>query len=105
MMRSNPSICHNCIHARKPASKELAEEGYIGCAKHIQLCQDPRDHDVIIMSQDEAAKMMVADIRAKAAATGWVMPSRLDSKESAGISVNGVLMVKRCTKCLWHEKK
>lgn len=105
MKRSNPSICHNCIHARKPASKELAEEGYIGCAKHLDLCQDPRDHDVIVMSQEEAAKAMIMDLCAEAAATGWVMPCRLDSIEPAGVMVNGVLMVKRCTRCHWHEKK
>ncbi len=103
MLKKHPSICHDCVNARKPASEQLAQEGFVGCANHIALTMDPNDHNVFLLSMDEAAAIMYEKITAENAGTGWVYPARLKDNGDPGIMVNGVLLVKGCTGCPWKK--
>lgn len=91
------SICRTCIWARKPWSKELLKDKYIGCFKHLNLLKEnPSD------SQDTAALRIVNSGEFDEAATGWVSVARLNEKVSDN-AYNGILLTKGCTKCAYHQ--
>jgi hypothetical protein len=92
------SICKNCIWARRPASKDLLQSGWIGCFQHLALCEK------LFIDQDEAATKIVSEGSFEKAATGWVACATLEQKEYMR-SVNGVLMTIGCTKCPYHQTK
>lgn len=35
--RKYPSLCHNCVNARKPASDENRDIGYVGCVQYTRV--------------------------------------------------------------------
>lgn len=36
IIKLHPSLCYQCIHARKPASDEIQNKGYVGCAEYAR---------------------------------------------------------------------
>ncbi len=36
IMAKYPSICYGCDHARKPASDENLNKGYVGCCEYLR---------------------------------------------------------------------
>lgn len=90
------SICKNCIWARRPASNELLQSGWIGCFQHLALCEK------LFIDQDKAAAKIVSEGSFEKTATGWVACATLEQKEYMR-SVNGVLMTIGCTQCAYHK--
>lgn len=88
------SCCVGCVSARRIASKELEEQGYIGCnilsGKRGLLCY----------SEDDLNRI-VGDI----IAYGWVDLGSSPGGKSSGLITNGQLITKDVVSCPWFEKK
>lgn len=95
MKAAHPSICHHCQFALKPASKELAEQGYIGCQKMLVLLWNMH------VSGDDAANEILSNGDFEQAALGWVNLSSLGA-DFGMRSLNEVFMSIGCTKCKYH---
>lgn len=91
------SICRTCIWARRPWSKKLFNEGYIGCFKHLDLIKENPS-----VSQDTAALQIVNGGEFDEAVTGWVSVARLNEKVSDN-AFNNILLTKGCTKCAYLQ--
>lgn len=97
MMDQNPSLCHNCDNARKPASESLAQEGYVGCAMHFSLARQEGG------DMESALWKIIKGAQLDKAVTGWVTPLRLNTKARESSAFNCVLMTKHCTKCRFFK--
>lgn len=88
--KAYPSICHNCEHARKPASNDNTRLGYVGCSLRA-IKNRAFDWDQIV--------------EAKEIAEGWVdLKSRLSLEKNSGIITNLQLLTIGVTKCLQFDQ-
>lgn len=97
MMDKNPSLCHKCDNARKPAAEALAQEGYVGCAMLFYLARQKGD------DMESALWEIINGAQLDKAVTGWVTPLPLNAKARESSACNDVLMTKHCTKCRFFE--
>lgn len=72
----HPSICYNCRNARKPASDENQENGYVGCAYFARE------------QNEEKYPMSVIGNNTKEVAEGWVDLRARIFGEKSGIITN-----------------
>lgn len=98
MKAAHPSICHQCQFALKPTSKELAEQGYVGCQKMLLLLRK------MSFSGADAANEIHSNGTFEQAALGWVNLSSLDADFEMR-SLNDVFMSVGCTKCKYYIYK
>ena len=83
----HPSICYNCTNARKPASDENQEIGWVGCAEYFR-----KENCDFVYGSEELGE-------------GWVdLRSPIFGKKS-GISTNLQLLTKGVTNCLSFDEK
>ncbi len=75
------SICYNCENARKPASDQIMNQGYVGCAEFAR-----KEHYDFIIEAEELAE-------------GWVdLKTRIFGKKS-GVITNLQLLTKEVKTC------
>ncbi len=76
------SICYNCENARKPASDQIMNQGYVGCAEFAR-----KEHYDFIIEAEELAE-------------GWVdLKSRFTLNRGSGITTNKQLLTVGVKKC------
>lgn len=83
-----PSLCWTCDHARKPASNENRDKGYVGCA---QACR--KESYSFISTVEEIA-------------TTWVdLRSRPFSDKGSGIITNNQIVTLGVEECQYYYEK
>ena len=84
-MAAHPSICYGCSNARKPASDENRDKGYVGCAEFTR-----REHYQFVSHCKELAE-------------GWVDLGAAVFSERSGIITNLQLLTLEVKKCSSFE--
>lgn len=100
MIQANPSVCHGCEHARKPWSKVLAVQGYVGCFMQLHLADNPYKR----LDWDDIPQHIVDNGVFDKAGTGWVCQGRPDQEET-GSAFNNILMTVGCKKCMYFQSR
>lgn len=82
-----PSLCYTCEHARKPASDENQNIGWVGCAQYTRL-----ENKCYFLQE------------AKDTGEGWVDLRAGIFKPKSGMITNFCLLTKETTKCSAYQK-
>lgn len=93
--KDHPSLCHKCSNAVKPGALKIAEQGFVGCAAHMDKIK--RSYDM--GAEELAAEMVQNGIQCEQAVTGWSSAIPIRSIAEISMTYNGILMVKGCTVC------
>jgi hypothetical protein len=83
----HPSLCYNCIHARKPASDANIDKGYVGCAEYCR----------------KQTYGFISEF--KEIAEGWVDLRASIFGPRSGITTNFQLLALEVSKCTAYLKK
>ena len=83
VVKKYPSICYECENARKTASEEIEQGGYVGCCMFVR-----NDNDSIDFIED-----------AVEVAEGWVDLRARPFSKGSGIISNLQLITLKVTKC------
>lgn len=81
-----PSKCYSCEHARKPASEQLQNQGYVGCAVYTRT--NSIDHV----------------IESKEGVEGWVDLRARPFGDKSGVITNLQLMTLETKICTAYQK-
>lgn len=92
-IKHHSSICYNCIWARKPASDENRDKGYVGCAYFVSI-EDHSDN-----------RILSTIIEAEEVAEGWVDLRASVFGEKSGIITNLQILTKNVKSCTKFEEK
>ena len=84
-----PSICYSCRNARKPASDENRDKGYVGCAEYAR--------------NDGAGWDYIKEV--KELAIGWVDLRSSVFGNKSGIITNLQLLTLEVKNCSKHESQ
>jgi len=96
VMEQFPSICYTCSKARKPASIENREKGWVGCSLRVIGVCGP--HSSICFDVDEIGE-------AKELAEGWVdLRSRVFSDKSSGVISNYQILTLGVNSCRQYDE-
>jgi hypothetical protein len=90
---SHPSLCYNCKWARRPASDENTEKGYVGCA-YFAHCENYYEDFVMCIIAD-----------ASEVGKGWVDLKSPIFGEKSGITTNLQILAKEVKRCNKYEFK
>jgi hypothetical protein len=87
VIKLHPSICYKCVNARKPASDENVDEGWVGCAEYAR-----KEHCYFVEKFKELGE-------------GWVdLKASIFGKRS-GVITNLQLLTREVEECNSFELK
>jgi hypothetical protein len=90
VQKTYPSICYGCANARKPASNENRDNGWVGCTQLL----NSETGDISFLSLAEEA------------GEGWVdLRSPVFAEQGSGIITNFQLLTRKVAKCYRFENQ